>query len=548
MKSFKVLKDLFILLCVISSLSLFGQYERQFQGKYHGGQLINTNFTLTPNYEGTGYWLPIGMNISTCEGYKNIVMTLFMNDLNFSFYCIDAKYLRSGFETFDIEKTIDGGYIICGMHYNPEDTLAFIAKYTGLGSNLWIKTYEGVHHFDAITTDIKYTGVGESYIVCGQTDDEIGRGVIVRIMDETPPLYENGAVAWAMVIKDKDIYSEYHDIVTLPDGNFAMTGVYLGKAMYTVIDNTASVVNNACYYFNGPFQQAGYGITINPNNDEKVIYIVGRTLTENSSDVLVDKIDYMNGDVLFSRAYDVGGTGEEIGNSIKIYGSNFYVTGNVIGHHMDPIYANSDGFILKSPIHIFGSAPWLRIYGTERNEYLYEIFRNNTNDGFIASGRDDMNTYIVENYDQYNEECESIRMKVKFDNLSASKGEFNLDAYPVTRVSPPKLDCAATMQFDLLCPKISTGVKSSDVLNTVSLENLNEFKIYPSYTNDHLFVKGIEGNYSYRIYSIQGSVVSNGQLEISSTTQIDVSSLKQGLYNIVFYSDKGNYSEKFIKQ
>ena len=73
-----------------------------------------------------------------------------------------------------------------------------------------------------------------------------------------------------------------------------------------------------------------------------------------------------------------------------------------------------------------------------------------------------------------------------------------------------------------------------------------EFNIYPTITEDKLYVKAGNTAWSYRIYNSQGQFLQSG----TEKNDIDVSDFNRGIYILNIYNDNEKllYSGRFIKK
>jgi hypothetical protein len=91
----------------------------------------------------------------------------------------------------------------------------------------------------------------------------------------------------------------------------------------------------------------------------------------------------------------------------------------------------------------------------------------------------------------------------------------------------------------------SIEIDVRQVTSTSSLLN-EEIKIYPNPVEDKLYINVPEGEYRYKVMTLQGQVVSSDTYRSSDRT-IDLSSLSSGLYLISLYDDKSIVTFRIIK-
>jgi len=78
----------------------------------------------------------------------------------------------------------------------------------------------------------------------------------------------------------------------------------------------------------------------------------------------------------------------------------------------------------------------------------------------------------------------------------------------------------------------------------VSTTVSSDFEIYPAITQDKLFVKAVNNDWSYRIYDNQGQLLQYG----TGKSEIDVSRLNSGFYILNLVCNGRLYSHKFMKK
>lgn len=110
-------------------------------------------------------------------------------------------------------------------------------------------------------------------------------------------------------------------------------------------------------------------------------------------------------------------------------------------------------------------------------------------------------------------------------NNTTGTGSVFFDIY-----DPNDLASTVTIEFKFI---ISAGANSVDEYSP--LDHLN-------FTNKSILVDGPIPNNQYQIYSISGSLISQGEI---GSNGIDLSYLEQGIYTFQFLVDGTFYSEKF---
>jgi hypothetical protein len=90
----------------------------------------------------------------------------------------------------------------------------------------------------------------------------------------------------------------------------------------------------------------------------------------------------------------------------------------------------------------------------------------------------------------------------------------------------------------------TNGAYRCDIVSAGTLQEEN-IKIYPNPANDILYIEGLENNMPVAIYDIDGRWVKSGMIK---DDQLDVSSLKQGMYFIKLVAEEGCVVRKFVKE
>ena len=95
-------------------------------------------------------------------------------------------------------------------------------------------------------------------------------------------------------------------------------------------------------------------------------------------------------------------------------------------------------------------------------------------------------------------------------------------------------------------PPVTESCDFDSIKKVVSIKspiNKTSVKIYPNPAEGDKISIDLEGEYNYRIYNEIGQLQNAGQLQES----IDISHLKQGIYVIEIYSEKGMFSSRFVR-
>ncbi|MCI5058586.1 MAG: T9SS type A sorting domain-containing protein [Flavobacteriales bacterium] len=136
---------------------------------------------------------------------------------------------------FELEKTLDGGFIILGASefwYNP-----LVIRLNHLGDTLWVKdtfNFPSVNKNDfRISAQELYVMSDGHYLMAGYAQSNVNsqdRGHFIAKFDD------NGNLIWDQVFMRNANFDEYKDISVDHDGNIILSGIYssaTGKEMYT---------------------------------------------------------------------------------------------------------------------------------------------------------------------------------------------------------------------------------------------------------------------------------------------------------------------------
>lgn len=88
------------------------------------------------------------------------------------------------------------------------------------------------------------------------------------------------------------------------------------------------------------------------------------------------------------------------------------------------------------------------------------------------------------------------------------------------------------------------GISRSDLVSINEIDSYQKLTVFPNPVSDRISIEGIEGEYSYRIYDLNGSFISEGNKNNSS---IYVGYLSTGNYILHIKSGNSNYSTRLIK-
>ncbi len=257
-------------------------------------------------------------------------------------------------ELFDLKETFDGGYIMAGSttSFGSGGKDGYIIKTDAKGNVLWSKAYGGSANDDFMkirqTTDSGYIAIGTTRSH-GQAQGEI-------FVVKTDSL---GVVTWARGFQQGTTYGEAgYDIIQTSEGGYALAGIHNFVSQQSDLqvlklnssgnvtwarrfggqngsDNLGGIVEiNDTLYFGG-FGQSDF--------------FVGSPTPKTLYDALIVKLNKTNGDIIWSKAYDLAGKSNWV--------SHIQPTSN--GVHLDIInmkdYIGSDAYNVSFEVDRNGS-------------------------------------------------------------------------------------------------------------------------------------------------------------------------------------------------
>jgi hypothetical protein len=555
-KSFTFRKAMIAILFLMSGY-VFGQqvFLRNYQGYYEPISELPyiSNFTLSGSNSGWSHAMATSLKDPFTFHFTLVFMELdYDHELISDIKCPASESLL----TYDVALTADDGYIICGT---TGDNYGFLAKFNADFFPEWARYYPGCLELRAIS-EYKLSGGNVKYVACG-ISGEFGTNKQAVIMG----VDNSGIIQWFKQLQYPgiDCSSEFNDIESFmnntipPDMEFAVTGSLYGAGTSSVI--AARITNNGATIFANYYKDIitapanllyGNGIAIDASSANMYI---GGTVIHGSfpqpdfyNDFYVLKLNSSNGNMNYSVMYKTN-QGLRFGTSIAV--NNEFV--HVAGYHENT--NNIDATILRTLTN--GNTIELKDFGTTYdNEYLYKL--HNTKESVVAAGykgpignQERKTPYVVEYFNNSLTPC--------YDNISIpQKVRITISKQPVGLTNNSNTSSVTIVvgyeYFEATQHIICEKEFPSDKNYLYSEENIptneNEILVSPTFTHQYLTVKSKINNNSYRIYSLTGMLVSEGQLSNPKENTIDVSELPKGIYAITIYSETSIYTTKFIKQ
>ncbi len=233
-----------------------------------------------------------------------------------------------------------------------------------------------------------------------------------------------------------------------------------------------------------------------------------------------------------------------------------FTTGNFQGTHI----GEGDAYIVKYSPQL--TNPVFKQFGTTKSDLIYKL-EIDTSGTIYAVG------YTYGNYAGNNAD-----VTLSTGDVFIQKFDQNLNFLNKKQFGTPHEDRANTSlrnstlyiggmtEGSMAGPNLGSfdgyvvAVKTSDLSFTTasvitSITNVNSahpFIIYPSPTNNKLYIKGLSNiAQQYAIYNAQGQVIQTGNTLTSTNNSIDVSAYSSGLYAIAIFVEGKKHINKFIK-
>lgn len=316
-----------------------------------------------------------------------MIASALINFCSYSQITFEKTYGGTGSDVgYDVENTIDGGFIISGFTYSygAGANDCYMVKTNNNGIFQWQKTYGGVSAEFGISVLQNSKG---QYIIAGTTIS-YGNGTNDYYVIKTK---SNGDTIWTKTYGDWLLESPRKMVATKDSG-------------YAIIGRTESYgIGSSSVYFvkidsvgNQQFYQAyggsglNWGMSIQQTTDGGYI-IAGKTTSFNAQgqDFYLIKTN-VNGDTTWTKYW--GGTGDDWLNDIQQTADGGYLisgTYNYVGTTGDTYIAKTDGN---------GTVQWSKTYGSLGDDFInHEII--STTGGYVFVGA--TTSHGAGNYDLY---------------------------------------------------------------------------------------------------------------------------------------------------
>ncbi len=562
-----------LLITLCCSSSLVAQYVYHSQSSFPiytvpNNSLHSKNYILAKEANKKGYLM--ASNTRMPNGVINLTAIKIKNNLYLDFFrhFTHSSAIYNYFHelnTLDIKGTSDGGYIACGQIMDSTYRYAFIIKFDAKIKPEWFKSYQNIFQLKSILEVINPDNKA-SYTACG--DDRTGaggQGIILAVDKLGVPVWvrrsdsnnNNDLISYNEIIQvspkiipsKKALFALVGNALTNPEENKDVIISVIdidGNIRYSIIYG----IQNNRYY---TFDEEGLGITV---TDKSKFLISGRTRFVYINypfpiwdDVLLFQIDMESAALDWAKRYDMIGNNStgEFGEKVEIQRDTINVTGHYKGYLFNPD-ASDDAFIFKTSID--GKPIKNIVFGSELDDLLYKIERNNDDDGVITAGFSNSFTgtgmyapWVVEAYSKVKDTCHNLEVELPaFDiELPYKKTEHIKFKSKFKKEELEELNIPIDER--IICPKIKSTLPFKNT-NKISLKS--NIMINPTITRNRLYITGINKKFAYKIFNVNGTIFKVGNIDIDQ--EIDISGLNQGLYYITVSSNGESITEKFVKQ
>ena len=310
--------------------------------------------------------------------------------------------------------------------------------------------------------------------------------------------------------------------------------------------------------------------------DSNIIMINGVDISTTSASMLLGDTLSLSAEVNPSNATNQNVTWASNNSAVATVDSNGLVTAHSIGNAIISVVTAEAGFMAKSAITVVDAINYnLALNGTaiqSSTDYNGEPSRaidgntdgNYSNDS-VTHTHDEANPwwqvdlgaeYSIGNINIFNRAGANYTRLSNFTLIIYDNNDTEVYSETVTTAPNPSLTLnagGATGQIVKIQSNITNPLSLAEVEvfgTTLSITNINEgfFKLYPNPTRDIFTIKtpnGFKG--SYFLYDYVGKSIFNNKINKSSTI-IDISNLKSGIYFIRIDGDKTTVTKKIIKQ
>lgn len=432
-----------------------------------------------------------------------------------------------------VDQTRDGNYIVA-IDYDQENYGLGLLKINVNGDTIWSRAFQKIEMGFSHTLLRSHSGIAlkdNSYLITGIYEGQYGKQLAIGRLDSSG----NNIFGKRYNIANK--ISLLYSSAQLSDGNILSVGHIYNTGNRDVLLMKTNIDGSIiwCKSYNLGNNEMGYSVIEDSN---KNIYLTGFWGDSGiNCDFFITKTDSI-GNVIYSKRYGIGNI-DQWARAIALDPSNnIYVVGSELDLTTPPY--NQLAFSMKTDN--LGNIIWCNKY--KNISSAGSLILVNNNELAFTGWTDKFGAGLADSY------------LVKTNNT----GDLGCDIIPITFTSTTNsytiTSLSYTINSDLTLKSVPLNTKSGGIITTKCQSTIttsllsNEFNeqilnIYPNPSN------GIFEIIASADIEIKNIVVTNsiGQVVLLSNnkTQIDISSLNNGIYFINFFLSNSNKVVKIFK-
>ncbi|MHB8260588.1 MAG: T9SS type A sorting domain-containing protein [Bacteroidia bacterium] len=513
-------KVLLISIAVLGLTVAHGQSQVSFQKFYRNIYEFNSlgSFGATVIQTNDSGYVIIGLNTDTLNAGSDDIYLIKTNRFGDTLWT--KIYGTSSYDAaYRIIQTSDGGFAFCGQSGNNP----FLIKTNSFGDTLWTKQYSSTS-YSGMAHNLQQTSDG-GFILAGE-GDATGNTDFLLIKTDLV-----GNLQWAKTFGGSGLERAF-SVFQINGTGYILSGFtesfsVMSDEMYVVrTDLNGNLLWSKIY--GGSRNDIPY--CMQKTNDGG--YVLAGESTSfnggNNQDIYVIKID-SSGNLIWSKDYDY-----------SWYDYSFYIS-----------QTNDNGFIVSGGINVGGGnySPYL-LKINPNGDTMWSKTIDTNNIAYCAIQTKDNGFSILTS--KTNTSSQGLSL-IKTDSLGNACLQNSIHANIIantTTVSIPSTS-SNTANFTTTTMNVKIGSRGniSQICPSLSgieiLYNNNEISIYPNPASNQFF---IDANTIDKLTMVLYDV--NGRLvlirSISGKSNIDISSLDEGVYTISIISNEGVINKKLV--
>lgn len=450
-----------------------------------------------------------------------------------------------------VTQTSDGGYIVAGYTTSVNGDVSennggrdvWVVKLDGSGAIEWEKSYGGTGSEEAY--EIQQTLDG-GYIITGMSDSNdffstgFGNDDILVIKTNG-----NGTVEWGK--KFGTASSERgHSVKQTSDGSYIVSGFIGGGGTWVVkLDSTGNLDSN---WSNTSFGSA-QAYSVDATSDGGFVVAGYKVNTGNNINVRVVKL---NSSSEVDWDYSFGGSSADYGYAVQqTTDGGFIVAGMTQSNDGDVTnnYGNEDFWVFK--LNSSGILQWQKTYGGTQNDFAIKI-QQTTDGGYVVVGQTNSDDNDVSgNPGNYIYDYWVIKInatgELQWQNcLGGSANDFGNSIQQTTdngfivagRSISNNIDVSGNNgSYDFWVVKLD-----AETLGVHQNSNEKAIKIYPNPITSTIYIKTRLNVKNLTLYDVVGKMV----FKQYTAKEFNVEHMKAGLYLLRIETDEGLITKKII--